>query len=105
MASLDYAEPQATIRDVAGALAVALSGSWSADRAPRIEELIGEITERLPATSGARIDLSDVTRLDTLGAYVLNRLKARQERDLSLIHIFCPMPSSCRSRRSSPSPR
>ena len=92
MASLDYAEPQATIRDDAGALAVALSGSWSADRAPRIEELIGEITERLPATSGARIDLSDVTRLDTLGAYVLNSLKDRQERDGVEIELVSSRP-------------
>jgi phospholipid/cholesterol/gamma-HCH transport system permease protein len=80
MASVDTAEPQATIRDDAGALAVALAGSWSADRAPRIEELVGEITKSL-TQAGARIDLSGVTRLDTLGAYVLNRLKARQERD------------------------
>ncbi|WP_306226038.1 ABC transporter permease [Bosea beijingensis] len=81
MASLDTAEPQANLRDDAGVLAVALSGSWSADRAPRIEELIGEIGERLHEAPGARIDLSEVTRLDTLGAYVLNRLKARQGRD------------------------
>lgn len=91
MASLDTAEPQATIREDAGALAVALAGSWSADRAPRIEQLIGEIAESL-TTAGARIDLSNVTRLDTLGAYVLNRLKARQERDGVAIELVSSRP-------------
>ncbi|KRE08591.1 ABC transporter permease [Bosea sp. Root670] len=92
MASLDTAEPQATFRDDAGTLAVALSGSWSADRGPRIEELVGEITERLNETPGARIDLSEVTRLDTLGAYVLNRLKARQERDGAAVELVSSRP-------------
>jgi len=78
MPSVDTAEPQAIFRDDAGTLAVALAGSWSADRAPRLEKLVGEISGRLQHGARARLDLSDVSRLDTLGAYVLNRLKARQ---------------------------
>ena len=80
MASVDTAEPQAILRDDAGRLSVTLAGSWSADRAPRIAMLIDEIAARLKPASGARLDLSNVSRLDTLGAYVLNRLKALQER-------------------------
>ncbi len=77
MATLDPAEPQAIFRDDAGTLAVMLSGSWSADRAPRVEALIAEIGERIAAVKRARVDLSAVARLDTLGAYVVNRLKAQ----------------------------
>jgi phospholipid/cholesterol/gamma-HCH transport system permease protein len=79
MASLDTADPQAVFRDDAGTLAIALSGAWSAEHAPRIEELIEEIDGRLAKAGAARIDLSSVARLDTLGAYVLNRLKAKRE--------------------------
>lgn len=92
MARVDTAEPQATIRDEAGTLAVALAGSWSADRAPRIEQVIAEIARHLPQAGQARLDLSDVTRLDTLGAYVLNRLKARRERDGGEIDIVSDKP-------------
>jgi phospholipid/cholesterol/gamma-HCH transport system permease protein len=79
MATLDTADPQAVFRDDAGTLAIALSGAWSAEHAPRIEELIEEIDGRLAKAGAARIDLSSVVRLDTLGAYVLNRLKAERE--------------------------
>jgi phospholipid/cholesterol/gamma-HCH transport system permease protein len=79
MATLDTADPQAVYRDDAGTLAIALSGAWSAEHAPRIEELIEEIGGRLAKVGAARIDLSAVARLDTLGAYVLNRLKAERE--------------------------
>ena len=77
MATLDPAEPQALFRDEAGTLAVILSGSWSADRAPRVEALVAEIGGRIAAAKRARVDLSAVGRLDTLGAYVVNRLKAQ----------------------------
>lgn len=92
MASVDSAEPQATIRDDAGRLAVALAGSWSADRAPRIEKLVEEIAKRLSRGGQARLDLSDVSRLDTLGAYVLNRLKARQARHGASIELVSSKP-------------
>jgi phospholipid/cholesterol/gamma-HCH transport system permease protein len=92
MPSVDTAEPQAIFRDDAGTLAVALAGSWSADRAPRLEKLIGEITGRLQGGGDARLDLSDVTRLDTLGAYVLNRLKARREREGGAVEIVSRRP-------------
>ncbi|SEF66968.1 MlaE family ABC transporter permease [Bosea lathyri] len=93
MASLDTAEPQAVFRDDAGTLAVALAGSWSADKAPRIEKLVEEIDQRIAKDgTGARLDLSAVDRLDTLGAYVLNRLKARREAANSTIEIFSQRP-------------
>lgn len=92
MATLDTAEPQAVFRDDAGTLSVALVGSWSADRAPRVEALIAEIAERIGKGASARLDLSAVTRLDTLGAYVLNRLKARQDADGAAVEIVSKQP-------------
>ncbi len=92
MASLDTAEPQAVFRDDAGTLAVALAGSWSADRAPRVEALIAEIGERIVKGASSRLDLSAVTRLDTMGAYVLNRLKLQQESKGAAVDIVSDRP-------------
>lgn len=83
MSKLDTAEPQAVYRDNAGAdagVAVALAGSWSAEHAPRVEALLEEISQRVGQAKSARIDLSGVERLDTLGAYVLGRLKRDEEK-------------------------
>ncbi|KUL97125.1 ABC transporter permease [Bosea sp. WAO] len=79
MAVVDDAEPQAIYRDDDGVLAVALAGSWSADRAPRLEELVAEMGARVAAVRQARLDLSAIERLDTLGAYLLARLKENGE--------------------------
>ncbi|KRE17840.1 ABC transporter permease [Bosea sp. Root381] len=92
MASPDSAEPQAVFRDDGGTLAVALAGSWSADRAPRIESLAREIAGRVAKASRARLDLSAVVRLDTLGAYVLNRLKHQQEEGGAAVEIVSRRP-------------
>ncbi|HEV7259788.1 MAG TPA: MlaE family lipid ABC transporter permease subunit [Bosea sp. (in: a-proteobacteria)] len=92
MASPDTAEPQAVFRDDAGTLAVVLAGSWSADRAPRVERLAEEIAGRVAKASHARLDLSAVSRLDTLGAYVLNRLKHQQEAAGAAVEIVSKQP-------------
>jgi phospholipid/cholesterol/gamma-HCH transport system permease protein len=92
MASLDTAEPQAVFRDDSGTLSVALAGSWSAECAPRVEALVSEIGGRIAKGLPARLDLSAVTRLDTLGAYVLNRLKAQQEAAGSSVEIISKRP-------------
>lgn len=92
MASLDTAEPQAVYRDEAGTLSVALAGSWSAENAPRVEELVAEIARRIAEVSPARLDLSAVERLDTMGAYVLNRIKAQQEAKGAAVEIVSKRP-------------
>ncbi len=92
MAIPDAAEPQAVFRDEADMLTVALAGSWSADRAPRIESLAEEIGERVGKTRRARLDLTAVDRLDTLGAYVLNRLKYQREKAGEAIDIVSDRP-------------
>lgn len=92
MAIPDTAEPQAVFRDDSGTLAVALAGSWSADRAPRVESLAKEIGERVAGSPRARLDLSAVERLDTLGAYVLNRVKHEREADGADVEIVSRRP-------------
>lgn len=92
MAVPDTAEPQAVFRDDSGTLAVALAGSWSADRAPRVESLAEEIGERVAKSAKARLDLSAVDRLDTLGAYVLNRVKFERESDGASVEIVSKRP-------------
>ncbi len=92
MAIPDTAEPQAVFRDDAGTLAVTLAGSWSADRAPRVEILAREIGERVGQSSHARLDLSAVERLDTLGAYVLNRVKHDRESAGAAVEIVSKRP-------------
>ncbi|KPF65881.1 ABC transporter permease [Bosea sp. AAP35] len=92
MATPDTAEPQAVFRDDAGTLAVVLAGSWSADRARRIEALAAEITDRLAKAPRARLDLSAVDRLDTLGAYVLNRVRHQRETGGGTIEVASKRP-------------
>jgi phospholipid/cholesterol/gamma-HCH transport system permease protein len=75
MAVVDDAEPQAVYRDDGGTLAVSLAGRWSVDRAPRLEDIVAELTERVGSVRQARLDLSAIERLDTLGAYLLARVR------------------------------
>ncbi|WP_425375080.1 ABC transporter permease [Methylobacterium nonmethylotrophicum] len=57
-------------------LAARLTGRWTADQAPAVEAASAEM---LAASGGAPlvIDLSGLSRLDTLGAWVLERSRAR----------------------------
>lgn len=93
MASRDSAEPGADVDDEAGALSIALNGAWSAPHAPRIETLLEELGDRIGQGVRARIDLSAVTRLDSLGAYVLNRLKAEREAQGAQVEIVSEKPA------------
>ncbi|KQP50483.1 ABC transporter permease [Methylobacterium sp. Leaf399] len=70
-------------RDRAGATlleggTVALSGRWTADEAPAVEAAAARITQDARAQP-VRIDLSGVMRLDTLGAWVLERTRGEVE--------------------------
>eukprot|EP01042_Synura_sphagnicola_P034737 gene34737-44539_t len=79
MAAVDDVEPQAVYRDDRGVLVVSLAGRWSVGRAPRLEALAKELSERVRSVSQARLDLSAIERLDTLGAYVLDQVKQAGE--------------------------
>ncbi|WP_186419042.1 MlaE family lipid ABC transporter permease subunit [Bosea sp. CS1GBMeth4] len=75
MAVVNDAEPQAVYRDDGGVLAVSLAGRWSVERAPRLEALTNELSERVRSVGQARLDLSAIERLDTLGAYLLGQVR------------------------------
>ena len=71
---------------------VRLTGNWTADRAPVIEPLVAEIGERLTAAGGASIDIARVKRLDTMGAYVIDRLRHDAAADGALVQIVGSKP-------------
>ena len=50
------------------------AGSWTAAHAEAIERLVNGVTQPIQPTLGATIDLSGVQQLDTLGAWLLERL-------------------------------
>jgi phospholipid/cholesterol/gamma-HCH transport system permease protein len=66
---------------------VQLTGTWTADRAPLIEPLVAQIAERIAAAAGASIDIARVARLDTMGAYVIDRLRHDSAVDGTLVQI------------------
>jgi phospholipid/cholesterol/gamma-HCH transport system permease protein len=73
--AIDLAEPQAVLdRDGAGAR-VLLSGRWTADQAPEVEARMAEVAEAVAGERRVLLDLARVDRLDTLGAWVLDRTR------------------------------
>ncbi len=54
---------------------VHLSGYWTADHSQDVETGRAQIAARIPASGALTIDMGGITRLDTLGALVLVRLK------------------------------
>jgi phospholipid/cholesterol/gamma-HCH transport system permease protein len=60
--------------DHGGRLALCAGGPWTADRAVELERLIERVIARHPRVSGADIDMQGVERLDTFGAWLLERL-------------------------------
>ena len=70
--------PSADVKAVeGGASLVAFSGAFIAELGSQVEALIASIRERVPHGQGGEVslDLAGVTRLDTLGAWTLNKLQ------------------------------
>jgi phospholipid/cholesterol/gamma-HCH transport system permease protein len=57
-----------------GHLALAAGGAWTADHADNLERLVEAAVERSPEAGAVRIDMGQVERLDTFGAWLLERL-------------------------------
>jgi phospholipid/cholesterol/gamma-HCH transport system permease protein len=55
-------------------LALSAAGTWTAERAGELEGLIGRVIARHPKVGGVDIDMGRVERLDTFGAWLLERL-------------------------------
>jgi phospholipid/cholesterol/gamma-HCH transport system permease protein len=71
----EEAGPQAVLETRGEALTILLSGTWTGEHASRLEGLVGQW---LPACQGMRavgIDLSKLTRLDTVGAWLIERFR------------------------------
>ena len=73
--SITAREPQVAMGRVGGSLRGPLFGRWTADRAPAIEACVAEIAAAAQGESRIVLDLSPIERLDTLGAWVLDRTR------------------------------
>src|SRR3981081_4404676 len=57
-----------------GTRVLSAAGTWTAERAGELEGLIGRVIARHPKVGGVDIDMGRVERLDTFGAWLLERL-------------------------------
>jgi phospholipid/cholesterol/gamma-HCH transport system permease protein len=55
-------------------LGLAATGAWTAERAAELERLVDDAAGRYPAARSIDIDLTRLERLDTFGAWLLERL-------------------------------
>jgi phospholipid/cholesterol/gamma-HCH transport system permease protein len=89
-------DPDAAARDAGleghSSALVKLTGNWTADRAPRVERLMNDVKQRLGSSTDARIDLTDIGRMDTMGAYVIERLRHEAAADGALVQIVAGKP-------------
>lgn len=68
------AEPTLQRSEEAGAVRLRATGDWTALHADALEHLVAGI-EKKPASGSVEIDLSAVSRLDTFGAWLIERLR------------------------------
>jgi phospholipid/cholesterol/gamma-HCH transport system permease protein len=68
-------EPEVAIDWVGDEVRAILSGRWTVDQATAVEERIAEVIAAAEQGRRVLIDLSQVDRLDTLGAWVLDRTR------------------------------
>jgi phospholipid/cholesterol/gamma-HCH transport system permease protein len=66
--------PSTAVTDAPGGRIVALSGDWTSSRAVECEEEAARIGEALRGARAITLDLKAVSKLDTLGTWVLSRL-------------------------------
>lgn len=66
---------------------VQLSGIWAADQAPQLEVLVSDVADRLLHVASARIDMTGIVRLDTMGAYLIGRLRQEAAAEGTLVQI------------------
>jgi phospholipid/cholesterol/gamma-HCH transport system permease protein len=55
-------------------LGLAISGAWTADRASELEKAVDDATRRYETARSIHIDLAGLERLDTFGAWLIERL-------------------------------
>src|SRR5580700_9578361 len=70
---LPSSSPRLTAEREGAMLHAMLSGSWTADHALAIEDCASSLVEKAKAQRQVVLDLSRVERLDTIGAWVIDR--------------------------------
>jgi phospholipid/cholesterol/gamma-HCH transport system permease protein len=70
-------EPLLAASTDAGVLQLRPGGSWTASNAVVLERLFEEFTPKLQGVHGVRIDLAGVQEIDTLGAWLLEKISRR----------------------------
>ena len=68
-------EPQLTFDRIGDELRATLTGRWTADQAPAVERCVADLLSARGDERRIIFDLSQVERLDTLGAWVLDRTR------------------------------
>jgi phospholipid/cholesterol/gamma-HCH transport system permease protein len=68
-------EPQAVLDRSAGEARARLSGRWTVEHAAAVERSMADLTADLDDATRVLFDLSGIERLDTLGAWVLDRTR------------------------------
>jgi phospholipid/cholesterol/gamma-HCH transport system permease protein len=68
-------EPQLTADHLGHELRATLSGRWTADQAPAVERCVADLVAAAGDERRIIFDLSNLDRLDTLGAWVLDRTR------------------------------
>ncbi len=66
-------DPTLTFSAADGSILVA-TGSWTAPTAPLLERQMAALAKGAPLPQGVTIDVSRIEQLDTLGAWLLERL-------------------------------
>ena len=59
----------------ANGLALCAAGAWTASFAPRLERIVAEAEKLAGSRANIFIDVSQVSKLDTFGAWLLERLR------------------------------
>jgi phospholipid/cholesterol/gamma-HCH transport system permease protein len=81
-------EPRARIDHSGFGLHATLSGRWTADQAPAVERAMAELLTAAVSDKQVVLDLAGIERLDTLGAWVLDRTRhelAEQDRSADFV--------------------
>ncbi len=68
------AEPTLQRSEDAGTVRLRATGDWTAIHADALEDLVAAV-EKKPARTSVDIDVSAISRLDTFGAWLIERLR------------------------------
>ena len=60
-----------------GALRLCPAGSWTAAHATALEEIFSDLSQKVSEVVAVQIDIAGITALDTLGAWILEKIQRR----------------------------